>query len=411
MSKPIHHEIYQMVWEACEADGPEDGHHTSSVRFRLKYATALLGRLLDSFTEESLVKSEVAYRVADGLIINPALTNTEALIALRHESQSMPFALLTSTSIIPSTEHAEFAVLRDHPTRSLIAAHGHRVFLALSRADVVMLRRNGLPVALAVTLMELDYSRWQEIERRYRWTDTWKRTANEFARQFAALIIRDDPLGDRAIELILVAWSPADLTLDQPERLYDVTKRCIEMERYAGLDMSRVGVWMPTAERIAAIRYSLDVGATDHVRVTIEESSREDVYTLEHYVQSRSSQADEQPRYGRVLQRLEQLQGDPGAHESSTYADAIHAVLAAADQQLVFSLLELADNCEDPWRRNLIVQAAHIATAFIQAVIDRPVGTRTSSSPRLCSPRVMTHGQVLKALPLARAFLDIYREV
>jgi hypothetical protein len=164
---PIFADIYQGIFDFCGAlslPAPWDFLAVDAdCRGPISQPPTVLAALQKTFSDDQLVATGVAERVAEGLRLNPVLTNSEgAIVALRAEKAGKPFELLTVSGTLSGRDIPIFASMEDARTKELIAS-GNGLYVVSSIRDVALLRSARLAAATASGLGNLSPDALQKL--------------------------------------------------------------------------------------------------------------------------------------------------------------------------------------------------------------------------------------------------------
>jgi hypothetical protein len=127
--------------------------------------------LADEFSEQDLEDSGVVQYDDDGnLQLVPRLrTGSGILIPLRREPNSVPFDVVTDCGCLHEETPSFLAGLEDHWLKPKVKAAGHRILIALSIHELVVLRRLSLPAVLGVGLDRVSREQADRMATKFGW--------------------------------------------------------------------------------------------------------------------------------------------------------------------------------------------------------------------------------------------------
>jgi hypothetical protein len=421
-----------------------------------QYGTAVLARLADEFTEPELIASGIALKLPDGLVMQAALVGASySVIALRSTAEAPPFALLTSSGVLTSSEvlspasELPLAVLEDGHTRTLLRDSAAQLLVAFDLPTVLTLRSLGWPATAADGLAEPTSDNLAHIESRCGWLadaglanaalPPWPpetgRPQPEVMAADASSITEEDrnpppplgapdpsvldlgpiaartdgeeaPLLERAgeeflathrddatmtkqrppldvwaaplpVTLVVVGWSVATMSLEQPRELRPLVDGLLQAARCLDFDCSRIAVWLPTAEDLERIQFCLDAQSFSAAAKAAEASLATNLFALDALPgapddASRSSGGylTAQRRHAACLASHGADSCTAGCYSSGSGAPGSHATAlreaeallhTAIERELVEPLVLRALGQEDPMDRNMGIVAAHLA--------------------------------------------------
>ena len=357
--------------------------------------TRLMDCLRWEFQDDELIASGVMQAGPNGIEMNPALVGSaKSVIALRSAAEEPPFGLITDAGTITGQPSPVLAILRDARTRELLSSTNSPLLLAFSLQDVVMLRALGLPATAACDVPTHSVNALNQLASACGWdgaTDVdalvaqTEQPPTELQESAASSVasVEDDVhaaatahlgptpdtvtpaascgtadhpehAGQELIQLALVNWSPARLTLDEPLECGELVSRLLDSERYLGIDMSHVAVWRPRHEVLGAIRYAIAMDSSDLIQRMLSQSLDDSLFAVQTLATS--------PTRGSTpfSVALGDLQRCLTSADNCTVERqrAISAFETAVELELVSPLREQALASPDPLERNIGVMVA-----------------------------------------------------
>lgn len=347
-----------------------------------QYPAASLSRMCEEFTEAELLAAGIAWQTdcGAGLLPAPGWSRPGSLLlALRRSPEEQPFDILTECGALAGGP-ALFASVEDAATMAAVDNKHGFLLIAGSINDVAVLRAAGLPVTLANGILPLDrpklddFMRAQFFRRQSDIDDDLADKARDlqsdelaagYADTAAALPGRDGGgsfSGDAIYapqELIFVAWSPHELSLQEPPCLELIRNAFRALGLHLGLDVSELYQWAPTSQELETLRFSLEFGETKRVQHLLRQSLDENSVDLID-----AEKADEVARqsFEVALADLQQAVTEftPTQSSQRRLQAALDGYFKAVERDFLEPLQSQALSCRSPIRRNLHLAAAEI---------------------------------------------------
>jgi hypothetical protein len=311
--------------------------------------------------------------------LNPLLHDPRSIVlAFRGTPKEPPFNLAVERGCL-SGETAICAALNDHVLSRSAVKNGY-LALAFSMEDVAALRMVGMP---AVPVGDLAHVRRTALKTFCRClgelhspasfseaAPTLGPAGEDFARVLQADSgaenepatqlgphLADSEVVEGPIELMIVAWSPAELKLDEPEGLAELRLHLAAIEQHIQVPMQDVYVWRPAPADLERLAFCLRNATRKEVREALLASMdgcREPI-SLDRHQHVPPKDLPE------ALVRLQQAIDHSGDGEHyrdklawSEYEEKVNAELTAP-------LMGLASATAEPLQRNLLAAAASIS--------------------------------------------------
>jgi hypothetical protein len=223
----------------------------------------MLAKLQAKFPDAALLESGVVAMTAEGdMRLNPGLCDANtALLALRNKPQAAPFDLLTDRGCVATGAMPLCASLLDAQTRKLLRTNNCVLCAASSSADAVALLSLGIPTTLAAGLAELNGDSLEELSRRYQ--------LGKYAPGRGGIRWPDDTL---VPQVMVVGWSPAKLTLEEPAVLSAIVSHLSDIERHLEICLDRFSLWQLTPKELEGIEFRMKQFGPSSVKTALWKS-------------------------------------------------------------------------------------------------------------------------------------------
>jgi hypothetical protein len=410
----------------------------------------LLRELTADFAADELCGSGVAKTSAAGpLVPSDVLTESESrFLVIRDAEESRPTEILTpkgplGAAALPVFTAAERGDGLEHED------DGCRVIAAFSLQDVGVLRACGVPATLAFGLDGLSSNDLDGLRREFRiklkkgpascggltnvgdgrHADTARpgvansSAGTESTQTRATSTVRGNSPGaskspakagapQRKRTLILAGWSPASVGLAAPQSFDACVAHMRELEKYLGLDMTRVFVWTPTPAELKSIRFSVGREDASGVREALLKSLSES--TLELPFCDLNSDLSKVPtNYPEALQALWKIMEEKGPAIDATERknQAWTRTLALLDDQVIRPMLQEA-MAASPMQSNLRLVAATLSRALhmkSMQIAEQLAKTRGVESQK--GGRLLPHTELKDLLAMTDRLVVLSREI
>lgn len=344
-----------------------------------EYPVAGLSRLLDEFTESELLAAGLGCQIdCDAeLLPAPGWSNPGSLlVVLRDAAGEEPFDILSDRGALTGAP-ALLASVNDYATVAAFDPEQRFVLVAGSIHDLVTLRGAGLPATLTDGILPLDRRKLEELyssqilRRRPTVSSDLADKLGEIrddCRAAAHVRLGSDWLqaeGARAaaanpLELIFVAWSPADLSPAEPACLAPIREAFRALELHLRLDVSELFQWSPTAKELESFRFCLEFGEQERVQRLLRESIDRNCVA---FVDDLPSEDSVRPGFETALAEL-QYAVTAFRRDSSQRGrvlTSLEGYYEAVERELLAPLRSQGLNSRSPMRRSLHFAAAEIS--------------------------------------------------
>jgi hypothetical protein len=222
---------------------------------------AVVADLQEKYPNATLLESGVATMGPDGDVqLDPALCDAStAIIALRKKPQQDPFDLVTNRGGIATGAMPLCACLRDGQITKMFRSNNRVLCAACSSADAVALLSLGIPTTLASGLAQVSGDYLEDICRCYK--------LGKSAIGRGEIIYHDDEVSVR--QVVVVGWSPATLTLDEPEGLSEIVSHLTGIERHLEICLDRFSLWQLTPKELEGIVFRMEHLGHSSVRAAL----------------------------------------------------------------------------------------------------------------------------------------------
>ena len=306
---------YETLWNLCPKPlnlGHWGSRPVDGCRATIRSGPDALRALQQAHSVDTLLAAHIVCRDERGEIrLNSLLCgNSGALIALRSAPDRPPYDVLTLQGLLYQRSWPALAAARDAATIKAAQDQQRMVFAAESIEDAVILRDAGLAATTMAGLIEYSKTRfmklaaiygdgeWPVRDRPIRHSDDSGHSASaEGATTIpatpdgAAVVTQtttqaelpENPSGQ--FKLVLVGWSPRQLTLDLPLDVPFLARHLEDIRTALGIDLSRIGVWRPDAKSLKAMKTQAEFQDFDRMAATLRDSVRR-IYDLAEFNRS-----------------------------------------------------------------------------------------------------------------------------
>jgi hypothetical protein len=205
---------------------------------------AVVADLRAKYPNATLLESGVATMGPDGnLQLDPALCDAStAIIALRKKPQQDPFDLVTDRGGIATGAMPLCACLKDGQITKMFRSNNRVLCAACSSADAVALLSLGIPTTLASGFAQLSGDYLGDICRYYK--------LGKYTPRERGIIYHDEA---SVPQVMVVGWSPATLTLDEPEGLSEIVSHLTGIERHLEICLERFSLRQLTPKKLGIV--------------------------------------------------------------------------------------------------------------------------------------------------------------
>jgi len=165
--------------------------------------------------------------------------------------------VVTSSGCLMSQTMPIVATVRDGQTRAAMAACGNYVVAAATIEDMAILRALEVPATLMTGLASFGPQQLPEFQTAMNWRPGCGADS-------------DQETDTAPIELVLLGWSPAELSREMPD-FTDIRDHLRRARAYLGVRVE-VSLWKPRPELLAMVRYQLRFGAHAQMRNVLRAS-------------------------------------------------------------------------------------------------------------------------------------------
>ncbi|MEI8374220.1 MAG: hypothetical protein WCJ35_15465 [Planctomycetota bacterium] len=224
---------------------------------------AVLADLQARYSDAALQESGVATMGPDGDVqLDPALCDANtAIIALRKTPQQDPYDLLTDRGGIANGEMPLCASLKDGQIKKMLKASDSVLYAACSSADAVALLSLGIPTTLINGMAQLSGNYLEDFFRCFK--------LGKSATQKHEIAVMDE---EPPPHVVVVGWSPATLSLEEPEDVVKIVSHFSGIERHLGICLENFSLWKPTQGELDGIVFRLEHTDRQAVKAAISES-------------------------------------------------------------------------------------------------------------------------------------------
>ncbi|MCA9114034.1 MAG: hypothetical protein KDA79_03045 [Planctomycetaceae bacterium] len=349
-------EVYQRLLEHCEeyeCNPPWPFRDPHAFRGPVDAGGTLVA-LQSEFSLNALEQSGVVVFDRSGSgepVLNPAVVGRDAvLVALRGSEGAPPFELLTAAGNLSGTSLPVEAVLDDEPTSRMLLEFNDNLCVGFTIADVAALRAAGVPATLATGLDDLS-------------GHVLRRVGPRFGLEVITADTSVAPMPERQLQMVLVGWSPAEPSLDQPTGLGAVREHFTLLDRHLGVSVvEHVAAWHPSAEELQALLFRLRHGEIEDVQRGLFESA-ESALSLWRWQGSMALLLGSPTDYATAVSLVHEFCRG-GRSDESLRRKAWEKFEAALERDVVEPLIRDALAERDPSRREAMLARAEIARVF-----------------------------------------------
>jgi hypothetical protein len=357
---------------------------------------AALAELAQVFTTDDLHRARAVVLGPEGIpVLNPALCcATSAVLPLRYAAGENPFDLLVDQGCLSERWLPVCAGLSDFRIRQAMDRGAEVLCIAPSMADVAVLLTMGLPSTLSAGLRNLGRKELEDVCHVFQLKRAYTRqgglfthmpgdpafgpsaTIDPMTRQNLPQTARPAEMLDvldASPDLMIVAWSPSQLTLVAAEDLSAVVAHLVAVEQRLEIALDQVSVWRPDARELERVRFCVQYGHRGDVKQALAVSMEASAFALadfheEHGVPDGYPAARE--RFSETLRR------SPASPEAVVRARV--DLERAMDRELVRPLGSMAAAAKEPMQANLLAAAADVAELMHRQAMLLRVRTTTS---------------------------------
>ena len=291
------------------------------------------------------------------------------LCPLRKEQGSNPFDLVTADGCL-SGRLPVCAALEDARMRTAIRKAYDAILAVFSLADLAVLRLASLPVMLASGLPMLGGQALDEFCQAFRiryengrprypaktsnLAGGSKRTTDQDKTDGASKTPVQDPL--HRCDLVVVGWSPARLTTQNPEELNEFVAHFRRIEQHFRLALNNVYLWQPTPKDVEGITFCAKHGQRKDLRAALKNSIDESACELT-WLPNQASVPKNLATTVALLQEATLDAADDRDTEARLWADYQGKI----NDELVRPLTEQAAASKEPAEKALLMAMAGIS--------------------------------------------------
>lgn len=339
--------IYAQVLSLCppyQQHGPWQAIPVpAGIRQRPEDPEAVVADLRVQHPDAKLLESGVVTTGTEGnLELAPALCDTStAIIPLRTNSKQDPFDLVTNRGCIATGALPLCACLKDSGIKEL-SSDENVLCAACSSSDAVALLSLGLPTTLAAGLAKLRGDYLEQVCRCYK--------LGKYATRWRGGTYLDT---ESIPQVMVVGWSPATLTLDEPEGVSDIVSHLIGIERYLEICLEGFSLWQLKPAELDEILFRREHFGLSSVGAALWKSLR----LCQRTLVPPWTQEDLPKDLGTAIQQLHRSLSTPdhaGEDEKRSWKTAIQMV----QSQTTAPWLEQFGGVEDAAERSLMVMGA-----------------------------------------------------
>ncbi len=313
---------------------------------------AMISDLRQQFSDADLQEAGVLVMDADMAIQpDPLLcTGNGPVIALRRTPDGDPFELMTDGGTFSGRALAVSASLRDGRVREMIEATDENVLCAATTmAELAVLLSLKIPATLATGLEELGGDYLQQVRDDFQ-LDPPKPVYDGF------LYYEDEgEKKERAPDCLLVGWRLAELSLEKPAGLSEITSHLASVEECLGVPLDQFYTWQPTEKEIKAIEFAMKHAGPEAVRRAILESIQSSTRPLIVRVRSDGLPEDLPTAIQQLSKRLSVQDQERNREWEARAWENIQRLIEEAS---VASMFKAAEASENPMERSLWMMAA-----------------------------------------------------
>jgi hypothetical protein len=353
-------------------------------------SAAALAILLERHGRQTMVDNGLARVGNDGsLTICPLLESPDVpLVVLRDPNGQGVTEIMTSAGSVFGRRRPFMAALHDAHTRKALDAHGHNLLLTGDLADTILLRSLGMAAAPISGLENLDQECLESLRTLFGVPCSLSsREANEredaedeaaarspapmeqrvcTSDQTAPAIPESEPQGaDEPIKLVVVNWSPQELSLDAPENLRAAIQHLEDLKQHRRLDLKEIDVWKPRVESLESIRFGLERREATWVRDALLDSLDADYSWLDQLGSLCIAPAESLDLATAAEKVFEALGGRDEVASQRARQEAEACYRRLASEELVKPLLLEAQAACDPMDRIQMTQLAELTRVFL----------------------------------------------
>ncbi len=334
------------------------------------YPIATIARLHEHFTEAELLATGVARADHDGagLLPAPSWSNPGSLlVALRRRPGEAPFDILSDGGSF-SGNPALLSSLRDSNTISAIEEEDGFLLVAGAINDLFVLRSAGLPVTLASGILPLDRAKLDSLirarvlrrcgEHALHSTDEMRQARSHEHSDRVQNADRADANAELP-QLNFVAWSPGELSLEEPPFLAQIRAELGAVGEHLRIDVSEIFEWTPTIKEFNSLRFCLEFGESERACQILKRSI--DSNSAELTDGLGAVQASDPPDFENAFSNLQHSVMAFRVDKSHTRLQtALDEYISTVERELLEPLRLQGLAYRSPLRRNLYVVAAEI---------------------------------------------------
>jgi len=278
------------------------------------------------------------------LQLDPALCNAStAIIPLCKKAGQDPYDLVTDHGGIATGAMPLCACLEDGRITKMLSANNHVLCAACSSADAVALLSLGIPATLASGLAQLGEDHLDKICRYYK---LGKYAIGRHRMSY----YDDDP---RVPQVLVVGWSPANLTLEEPEGFAEIVSHLNAIEQHLGICLEKFSLWQMTPKELEGILFRMENFGPSSVKTALGAS----LIPRRRKLVPQWTQVDQPQDLPAAIQDLRKSlsASDRKAEDEKR---AWENALQSLQRQAADPWFEQLEGVEDAAERSLMIQAA-----------------------------------------------------
>mgnify|MGYP006969358248 CR=1 FL=1 len=363
----------------------------------------IVNSLAEEFSPADLIESGLLAVQGDGtLTLVSALSGGTPFIVLRDAGTGQPYDLLTDTGCLAADALPIFQILRDAHTQQLLQEGPGLLVLAFSVAQVALLRSCGLASTLATGLDDFPLEHLDRLCETFG-LSSLRSGLRMFPEERDAIlgistnpdvvdpllpameaIGRDDensesqtapgtdapsdnvPLETAQAYLVVLSWSPLQLSSAPPGALQAALDHLNELQRHLELDLEDIILWEVDEDFLERLQFIAERRSAALFRDVVRDAVEDSETRVADFGKEKPPVIGPPKEYASALARLQgaSAAGRSGALTPIEKGYARKRVLQLLHEQVLGPLHEFALAAEDPVERNILVAFAELSTLF-----------------------------------------------